>query len=55
MITDNVLTVKFHNRLIHSNFLTNGAIRDLLSVHLQCYVLVRRRQHMRVWRPLKKS
>jgi len=28
-------------------------MRDLLSIHLVCYEIVRRKQHMRVWRPLK--
>jgi len=32
---------------------TNEAKRELLNVNLLCYALVRQRQHMRVYRPLK--
>jgi len=47
--TDNVLTIKFYNRFIHSNFLINEAKHDKLSVNL----FARRRQPMAVLRPLK--
>jgi len=40
--TDNFLTIKLHNRLIHSKF-TNGATYDLLSINLLYYKLVKQR------------
>jgi len=46
--TNNVLTIKFHNRSIHCNLETNGDKRILLSVNLVSYALVRRRQRMTV-------
>jgi hypothetical protein len=49
--TDNVLTIKIHSRSIHSIFFIYK--RYLLNVNFLCYVLVKRKQHMRIWRPLK--
>lgn len=49
MNTDNILTIKFHNRSIPLIFkLTQLAERDLLSVNLPWYALVKRRQQMAV-------
>jgi len=45
---DNVLTIMFHNRSIHSKLYTNEATRDLLTINLVCYALVRRRINISV-------
>jgi len=43
-----ILIIKFYNRSIHTNFQTNEAKRDLLSVNLVYIALERRRQQMSV-------
>jgi len=49
--TNNILTIRIHNKSIHSNFKTNESTRVLLNVNLLCYALVRRRQYIPVLRP----
>lgn len=46
--SDKVLTIKFHNKLIHSYIKANKVKHELLFVDLLCYTFVRRRQQMLV-------
>lgn len=46
--SDKVLTIKFHNKLIHSYIKANKVQHELLFIDLLCYTFVRRRQQMLV-------
>jgi len=50
--TDNVLTLKFDNRSIHSNIKTDNTILKLINKNSLSCMGVRQRQHIQVRHPL---
>jgi hypothetical protein len=51
--TNNVLPLKFDYRSVYCNIEINFATFELMNANLLRCTYIRRRQYMRVWRPIK--